>query len=72
MCADSITSFNSLDSVYGCPDCADGGAEWLEIITPEWKHSVMVDYSGPNRPAVLENLFAKLRKLSSELSCFEN
>lgn len=61
-CADSI-AFTRLDSIYGCPDCADGGAEWVEITTPEWKHKVTVDYSGPNRPAVLENLFKKLREL---------
>ena len=24
--------FQSLDGVYGCPDCADGGAEFIEII----------------------------------------
>jgi len=24
--------FQSLDDVYGCPDCADGGAEFIEII----------------------------------------
>ena len=23
--------FLALEDVYGCPDCADGGAEWLEI-----------------------------------------
>ena len=25
-------SFQSLDDIYGCPDCADGGAEFIEII----------------------------------------
>ena len=24
--------FMSLDDIYGCPDCSDGGAEWIEII----------------------------------------
>ena len=24
--------FQSLDDIYGCPDCADGGAEFIEII----------------------------------------
>ena len=24
--------FQSLDDVYGCPDCADGGAEFIEIV----------------------------------------
>lgn len=26
-----ITDISSLDEVIGCPDCADGGAEWLNI-----------------------------------------
>jgi hypothetical protein len=29
--AASSPAFRELQSVYGCPDCADGGAEWLEI-----------------------------------------
>ncbi|MBA2669036.1 MAG: hypothetical protein H0U67_01530 [Gemmatimonadetes bacterium] len=29
--AASSPSFRELQSVYGCPDCADGGAEWLAI-----------------------------------------
>jgi hypothetical protein len=34
-----MTSFESetffgLDEVYGCPDCADGGAEWIEVQRP--------------------------------------
>lgn len=27
----SKKKFLKLDEVYGCPDCADGGAEWLEV-----------------------------------------
>ena len=27
-----IEYFQSLDDVYDCPDCADGGAEFIEII----------------------------------------
>ena len=26
-----LNEFNSLPEILGCPDCADGGAEWLEI-----------------------------------------
>ena len=25
-------SFRKLNEIIGCPDCADGGAEWLEVI----------------------------------------
>ena len=27
-----MDSFLSLDDIIGCPDCADGGGEWIEII----------------------------------------
>lgn len=27
----SLSNLQSLDDVIGCPDCADGGAEWLEL-----------------------------------------
>ena len=27
--------FYALSEVIGCPDCADGGAEWIEIVTEE-------------------------------------
>jgi hypothetical protein len=30
--ASNIEGFSALDEVYGCPDCADGGAEFIEII----------------------------------------
>jgi hypothetical protein len=30
--------FNELPSIIGCPDCADGGAEYIEVlIDGEWK-----------------------------------
>jgi len=59
-------SFNSLDSVYGCPDCADGGAEWVEITTSDWKHKVTVEYMS-DQPAVLKNLLDSLRELKAIL-----
>ena len=48
MSAVDSAAFMKLDSVIGCPDCADGGAEWIEIegkgirkrITFEFGHSV--------------------------------
>ncbi len=43
-----VVPVHALDSIYGCPDCADGGAEWVEIefagdesrrITFEFRHA---------------------------------
>jgi hypothetical protein len=55
-------SFNKLDSVYGCPDCADGGTEWIEITTPDWKHKVTVEFNS-DQPLVLKNLLDSLREM---------
>lgn len=27
----NLNTFSKLENVYGCPDCADGGSEWIEI-----------------------------------------
>lgn len=37
-------SFAKLDSVIGCPDCADGGAEWVEIKSGGKSHKVVFEY----------------------------
>ena len=36
--------FMSLDSIIGCPDCADGGAEWFEIIVDDMIKRVTIEY----------------------------
>lgn len=39
-----LDGFLALDSVIGCPDCADGGAEWIEIVEEEKSHKVTFEY----------------------------
>ena len=34
----------NLDSIIGCPDCVDGGAEWFEIITNDTVKRVTIEY----------------------------
>ena len=36
--------FMSLDSIIGCPDCADGGAEWFEIVTIDTTRRVTIEF----------------------------
>ena len=36
--------FMNLDSIIGCPDCADGGAEWFEIVTNDTVERVTIEY----------------------------
>ena len=55
-------AFFALPDRIGCPDCADGGAEWIEIETANGeKHKVIFEYH--NEPAALEEYAAGLRDL---------
>ena len=35
----------ALDSVYGCPDCADGGSEWIEVTTRQGEKRVVFEFN---------------------------
>jgi hypothetical protein len=37
-------AFKKLEEVIGCPDCADGGAEWVEITKNDSRHKVTFEY----------------------------
>ena len=39
-----MDKFEELDEVIGCPDCADGGSEWIEIIFPGRRKKVTFEY----------------------------
>lgn len=36
--------FQKLPDIIGCPDCTDGGAEWIEIKYPDITKNVMFEY----------------------------
>jgi hypothetical protein len=38
-------SFRKLEKVYGCPDCADGGSEFIEIEKKGEVHRVIFEYN---------------------------
>jgi hypothetical protein len=52
-----------LQDVYGCPDCADGGAEWVELESADFKKRVSFEYN--RDPARLEVVLAELRAIRS-------
>lgn len=54
-----LDSFFLLPETIGCPDCADGGAEWVLIQTKTKTHKVMFDFG--SNPAGLEKLLPVLR-----------
>ena len=58
-----VGNFFSLDEVYGCPDCADGGAEWVEISFDTMKHRVTFEYL--HEPEELTPIVTALRELAS-------
>jgi len=64
----NTTTFFNLPETIGCPDCADGGAEWLEVeLTNGTKHKVTFEYR--NEPASLKNQILKLREVLSKNEC---
>lgn len=52
--------FFKLSETIGCPDCADGGAEWIEIeVGSGKKHKVTFEYM--NEPEELKSCATSLR-----------
>lgn len=56
----NLSAFDSLPERIGCPDCADGGAEWLEIITTEGSKKITYEYG--QVPEGLEQILQLIRK----------
>lgn len=59
-----INSFTDLASVIGCPDCADGGAEWIEIEKGNIHHKVTFEYF--NEPESLKAYIGTLRMILTD------
>jgi hypothetical protein len=55
--------FVNLPKTIGCPDCADGGAEWIEIISGSGGKSQKVTFEYMNEPAKLKDLASGLRTI---------
>ncbi len=59
-------ALNALPKVIGCPDCADGGAEWVEILSPDFVKKVTFDYGKP--PTEIKELVDRLRETRESLA----
>ncbi len=57
--------FNDLPDIIGCPDCADGGSEWIEITTSSG--SKKVTYEFQKEPKEVASYIQDLRLLFDEL-----
>lgn len=55
----NFNTFSQLDETYGCPDCTDGGAEWIEITHEGKVHKITFEYK--NEPEVLKKYVSILR-----------
>ncbi|MGK0138665.1 MAG: hypothetical protein ACI9DJ_002121 [Algoriphagus sp.] len=62
----NIENFESYQMVYGCPDCVDGGAEWIEITDKEGTHRVTFEFGKTVKG--LDNLILLLRNKRTALS----
>ena len=56
-----LNEFKMLDTILGCPDCADGGAEWLELSFEGDIKRVTFEYM--NEPDEIKFIIEDLRDL---------
>ena len=57
----NVENFSKLAERIGCPDCADGGAEWIQI---NWLNgSKRVTFENGRTVAGIENLITQLRAI---------
>lgn len=62
----NLSGFKKLPETIGCPDCADGGAEWIEITDGEGVKKVTFEFM-KNVPEI-SNLIAEMRKARESMN----
>lgn len=57
----------AMPAVVGCPDCADGGAESLEVVGADWRKRVAFDFNAemPELQPLLDQVRALRNRLES-------
>ena len=58
-------ALGSLAGVHGCPDCADGGAEWIELRTASGAVRVTFEFGRP--PAAIAALRTEIEAIRARL-----
>lgn len=61
-----IDAISNLPEYIGCPDCADGGAEWIEVLTSNVQHKVIFEYG--KEPETVASYVQYLRELMNDLN----
>ena len=59
------SGIDGLAETYGCPDCADGGAEWVAVDGP---HRKRVTFEYNRSPLQLQPVVAQLRSIRAGIS----
>jgi hypothetical protein len=54
-----------MDDIYGCPDCADGGAEWIEVIQDDFSKKVTFEFGTTLEP--IQPLLDEVRQIRAQL-----
>lgn len=62
LAAINLKRFKKLQNVIGCPDCNDGGQEWIEITTKRKAYKVTIEYNADTDFECLKNILIILRK----------
>jgi len=57
----NVSQVSNLPEVIGCPDCADGGAEWISVTADGKTYKITYDYG--KAPKELEAAVARLKIL---------
>jgi hypothetical protein len=60
-----MSAFIILPDRIGCPDCTDGGAEFIEISTVDFQKKVTFEYL--DEPSRISDLVVELREFQEEL-----
>ncbi|MDO8435184.1 MAG: hypothetical protein Q7S89_00695, partial [bacterium] len=61
-----VKKFNLLPERIGCPDCADGGAEWIEIFDGKATKKVTFEYGASI--SGIDPFITKLREIRKNVS----
>jgi len=54
-------TLENMNDVYGCPDCVDQGAEWIEIIRPDFSKKITFEFG--DSLATIQDLLDQLRSI---------
>ena len=63
----NMDSLLLLDDIIGCPDCADGGGEWIEITKADTLKRVTFEYGETVEP--IQSLIEKVRVIRERFYC---